>query len=317
MERFDWKKRGHIFAPNALYDWMHYYAAPVTSVEFDDFIRVYFTTRGKLNEQGYYKTQITFLDCKKDNPSELLYVHNAPLISVGNPGTFDEHGTMVAEVFFFKGEYWMYYMGWQRSDTVPYLIRLGVAKSKDGKDFKKVSEGPVIGMSLHVPFGIGNVSVLVENDEMHMWYTHFLPWLPGANGYKPSYDIRYARSKNGLDWEFSNHICIAPLDDNEAIATPCVRKFGDTYHMWYSYREGVNEKGENGAYRIGYATSKDKLNWSRMDSSMNLSVSPEGWDQEMVCYPDVLSTNRETFMFYCGNHYGQTGFGYAALANTK
>ncbi len=315
MEKFNWKKCGPIFAPNANYDWMHYYAAPVTSIEMDDCIRVYFTTRGKLDEQGYYKTQISFLDCNKENPSKVLYVHDAPLLAQGNPGTFDEHGTMIAEVFKFKGEYFMYYMGWQRSDTVPYLIRLGLAKSTDGKKFEKVSEGPVIGMSVHVPFGIGNVSVLVEDEKLHMWYTHFLPWLPGANGYKPSYDIRYARSDNGIDWKFEKAVCIAPLNPNEAIATPCVRKIGSLYHMWYSYREGVNEKGENGAYRIGYAQSTDKLNWIRKDKEMNLTVSDQGWDAEMVCYPDVLTTGKDTRMFYCGNHYGQTGFGYAELDN--
>ena len=91
----NWVKKGKIFSPNSNYDWMHHYAAQVSAIELDDSIRIYFTTRSKLNNEGNYETKITFIDCDKEDPSKIIYTHNKPLLSIGNPGTFDEHGTMM------------------------------------------------------------------------------------------------------------------------------------------------------------------------------------------------------------------------------
>ena len=310
----DYLKISHIFKPDNNYEWMHYYAAPITSVEFSSFIRVYFTTRNIVDEKGHFKTHITFVDCDKNDPSKVLYIHNKPVLEFGPPGTFDEHGTMVADVIVHNGKYYMYYMGWQRSDTVPYMNMLGLAISDDGTNFTKVSDGPVMGNNRFMPLGIGNVSVLVEDGVFHMWYTHYRPWIKTANGYRPNYDIRYAWSGNGLDWKYGDQ-CIAPANDNEALATPCVRKLNGRYHMWYSFRPGVDAAGKSGPYRIGYAVSDDKTTWQRADKLMTLGVSPTGWDSEMVCYPDVLQTKDNIFLFYCGNNYGKEGFGYAKIVN--
>ncbi len=308
----NYEKIAHLFKPDGVYDWMHYYAAPVTSVDFGTFIRVYFTTRNVIDEQGYFKTHIAYVDCDKNDPTKILAISENPLLSFGPPGTFDEHGTMVADVIKHNDKYYMYYMGWQRSDTVPYMNRLGLAMSDDGIHFEKVSDGPVIGISRHVPLGVGNVTVLVEDGVFHMWYTHYCPWIKTGKGYRPNYDIRYASSDNGLDWQFGNQ-CIAPANSNEALATPCVRKINGKYCMWYSYRPGTDALGNSGPYRIGYAESDDKLNWTRKDAEMTLGVSQQGWDSEMVCYPDVLETETEILMFYCGNNYGKDGFGYAKI----
>jgi predicted GH43/DUF377 family glycosyl hydrolase len=309
-----YEKAGHIFKPNDQYEWMHYYAAPVTSVAFDDFIRVYFTTRNVIDEHGYFKTHITFVDCDKQDPTKVINIHNRPILEFGPPGTFDEHGTMVADVIVHNNQYYMYYMGWQRSDTVPYMNMLGLAISDDGVNFTKVSEGPVMGRNRFMPLGIGNVSVLVEDGIFHMWYTHYCPWIKTDKGYRPNYDIRYAQSTNGLDWQFGKQ-CIAPANANEALATPCVRRLGGKYHMWYSFRPGVDATGKSGPYHIGYATSDDGQEWQRKDKEMTMEISEAGWDSEMICYPDVLQINNDLVMFYCGNNYGKEGFGYAKLKN--
>jgi len=308
-----YEKRGQVFKPEGHYEWMHYYAAPVTSVEFADFIRVYFTTRNEIDKTtNYFKTHIAFIDCDKNDPTKVINIHNRPILEFGPPGTFDEHGTMVADVIEHNGQYYMYYMGWQRSDTVPYMNRLGLAISDDGVNFKKVSDGPVMGINRHMPLGMGNVSVLEENGKFHMWYTHYLPWIKTEQGYRPNYDIRYAWSDNGLDWHHGRQ-CIAPANDNEALATPCVRKLNGKYHMWYSYRPGVDASGKSGPYHIGYAVSDDGQEWERRDKEMTIENGKSGWDSEMLCYPDVLQTRDHIYMFYCGNNYGKEGFGFAEI----
>jgi hypothetical protein len=309
-----YEKLGRVFAPAGKSNWMHHYAAPVTSVDFGRFIRVYFSTRGEIDAHGNFCTRITFVDCDRDDPSRVLRTHTTPILQPGPPGTFDEHGTMVADVIAHDGKYYMYYMGWQRSAAVPYVNMLGLAVSDDGETFTKVSDGPVIGISRKLPFGIGNVSVLVEGGVFRMWYTHYRPWIAGPHGYRPNYDIRYASSANGLDWDVGKQ-CIAPASDNEALATPCVRRINGKYHMWYSCRPGVDASGRSGGYRVGYAVSDDGMDWQRADDAISLDVSSAGWDSEMICYPDVLQTEASTFLFYCGNHYGRDGFGCARILN--
>lgn len=311
----NWIKQGHIFSPKNEYDWMQHYAAQVCSIEFDDFIRIYFTTRSKLNDKGNYETKITFLDCDKENPNKILYTHDSPLLPLGQPGTFDEHGTMMCEILFYENKYWLYYLGWQRSETVPYITTLGLALSNDGINFKKLSEGPIIGLNRFSPFGIAKTSIIIEDNEFKMWYTHYNSWHVNEFHfnrleYRPTYDIRFASSKNGLDWDFKDHVCISPTHENEALGAPCVRKLDNKYHMWYGYRDNFN-KGEK--YKMGYAISEDKLNWKRQDNLNIIQSSKQGWDNKMVCYPNVLVLKDNTFMFYSGNGYGKEGFGSAKL----
>ena len=303
----NWIKQGHIYAPSGMLDWMYHYAAQVCPVEFSDFIRVYFTTRSKLNDEGNYETKITFVDCDKNDPGKVIYVHDLPLLSLGTPGTFDEHGTMACEIIFHNNTYWLYYIGWQRSTTVPYINTIGLATSKDGINFNKVSEGPIIGVSKDNPYGVAKSSILIENGMFHMWYGHYTPWIQSENSFKPTYNIRYATSLDGISWEFKN-ICI-PSSKNKAVATPCVRKINDIYHMWYGYRAEVDENGKSGPYKIGYATSFDKINWDLEKDQIDISET--GWDSEMICYPNILKLKDQMLLFYSGNNYGKTGFGYA------
>jgi hypothetical protein len=50
-----------------------------------------------------------------------------------------------------------------------------------------------------------------------------------------------------------------------------------------------------------------------MDSEVGIDVSSAGWDSEMVEYPHVFDHQGTRYMLYNGNHYGETGFGYAIL----
>jgi hypothetical protein len=88
--------------------------------------------------------------------------------------------------------------------------------------------------------------------------------------------------------------------------------------MLFCYRHGseFREKSEKG-YRIGCATSTDLLTWHRDDSNAGLVVSQSGWDSEMVAYPHVFDLNGQIHMFYCGNHFGKEGFGWATLGQVQ
>jgi hypothetical protein len=75
--------------------------------------------------------------------------------------------------------------------------------------------------------------------------------------------------------------------------------------MWFSYRGKY--------YRIGFAVSRDGLQWTRHDGVLGLDVSPEGWDSEMVSYGMVIDCGEQLEMYYTGNGFGRSGLGFATM----
>ena len=71
------------------------------------------------------------------------------------------------------------------------------------------------------------------------------------------YHIRYAESKDGINWQSDGVVCIDYRDEEYAIARPVVYKEDGLYKMWYCYRGGQD------TYRAGYAESEDGIAWER------------------------------------------------------
>ena len=84
--------------------------------------------------------------------------------------------------------------------------------------------------------------------------------------------------------------------------------------MWYCYRGHTDYRmSKIQSYRIGYAESLDGIVWKRMDDVNVIEPSDEGWDSEMVAYPEIVDIENRRLMFYNGNGFGQSGFGYAEI----
>ena len=64
---------------------------------------------------------------------------------------------------------------------------------------------------------------------------------------------------------------------------------------------------------IGYARSSDLKTWEREDEQAGIDVSEDGWDSNMIAYPYVVKTRNGVYLFYNGNGFGASGFGYAIL----
>ena len=50
-----------------------------------------------------------------------------------------------------------------------------------------------------------------------------------------------------------------------------------------------------------------------MDDQSGITISEKGFDDIMICYPNVFKFKNEYYMLYNGNRYGMTGFGIAKL----
>ena len=123
----------------------------------------------------------------------------------------------------------------------------------------------------------------------------------------PRYNIQYAESNDGMDWQREGHVVVPFNSDEEnALARPFVLREGNLYRMWFAHKSG-----ENGKYRMGYAESQDGFDWERNDEFGGLDVSSAGFDSDMIEYFCVSSYDGQKFMFYNGNNYGHDGIGLA------
>jgi len=129
---------------------------------------------------------------------------------------------------------------------------------------------------------------------------------------EPRYHIRYAESLDGISWQKTGRVCIDYDETTDAIGRPCVYQDGALYKMLYSYRGLDGYRDDVAAsYRLGYAESTDGLVWARRDEEVGLKRSETGWDSQMIEYCQVFRHDGRTYVFYNGNGFGGTGFGYA------
>lgn len=289
---------------------MKTHAQVPTPLVCDGFIRVYFSSRP---ERSLSLT--TFADVAAGPPFEVLRVNPAPILDPGSPGTFDEHGIMPSCAVRNGGAVFLYYSGWSRGASVPYTNSTGLAVSEDGGEtFRKISAGPILGKSLSDPYSATSPFVLKEEDGWHMWYCSGTGWHQIGGKYEHTYDIKYARSDDGVRWSAVSKAAIEQRGKYEAITRPFVLKRRDGYHMWFCYRGSHGFRDGEESYRIGYAYSEDRQRWHRDDEKAGISTSEAGWDSKMIAYPAVAAVNDRILMFYNGNGFGAGGFGCASLA---
>lgn len=313
---FKWKKLGLVFNPTDYKNnsWLNEFAQAPSVLEYDDFIRVYFSCRPKANEQGQYVSYSSYVDLNKNNFNVLKLGEN-PILELGKLGTFDEFGTYPSSIIKINDKYMVFYGGWTRCESVPFNVAIGCGISDDGKIFEKLGNGPILSYSLDEPFILSGPKIRKFGDTYYLFYIAGRRWITVNGKPEPVYKIRMATSKDTLNWEKYNKDLIEDLlNENEAQASPDVIFANGKYHMFFCYREASDfRKNKDRSYKIGYAHSTDLISWIRDDSKVGIEISEEGWDSEMIAYPHVVKLNGKYYMFYLGNEVGKYGFGIAEL----
>jgi hypothetical protein len=297
-----WEKLGRILKPDENISWMSTYTGPSFAIQKGNTseFEIYITGRDSKNRSLIGKAIIDI-----NNPESIVSLTEKPIFTIGELGCFDENGVSYPVIVETDNERFMYYVGWMPTVLIPFQNFTGLASAPLHSDeFKRVSRAPILGRTNEEPFSSGSVYVIKE-DKWKIWYTSFLRW--GEKGeHKHYYVIKYAESDDGINWKREGKICIDIKDESEyAIGKPSVIKLNGVYHMWYVYR------GKE--YKIGYAYSKDGIDWIRRDDLAGIDISESGWDSISISYPHVFQYEENLFMLYCGNQYGKEGLGLAKL----
>lgn len=298
-KRMQWEKRGVIITPQRQKWWMRSHAmTPTVDRLSGDLYRVYFSGRDDEN-----RSQIgsAVIEAKEGNLRLVEYAEE-PAITNGDLGCFDDNGVTPSCIVTVNGRKFFYYIGWNLGATVRMHLFGGLAISDDGgRTFVRYSKAPIIERNRINPLLNTSPFVLYDAGVWRMYYVAGVEWVHKD---LPRYNIQYAESSNGLDWERTGHVCIDFASVEEvALARPYVLLEDGVYKMWFCHK-GVE-------YRMGYAESLDGKNWVRRDDFAGLTVSPSGWDDTMVAYPCVFKHGGYTYIFYNGNTYGRDGMGWA------
>jgi len=315
----NWRKIGRIFEParHSFKGGVMEFAQSPQALVLNDCVRIYFSTRTR-DTQGTYLSHIAFADFDR-KMENLLRVHTDPIITLGSLGTFDEHGIFPINVVKYEGKVYAFTCGWSRRVSVPVETSIGLAVSRDdGLTFEKIGSGPILTSSLQEPFLVGDPFVTIDADGWHMWYIYGTKWMKiTERETSPArvYKIGFATSNEGIEWsKRAGQLIPDRLNADECQALPTVIKIRNRHHMYFCYREATDfRNNKNRGYRIGYSYSDDLQNWVRDDGNSGIQCSTEGWDSDMMCYPNVFRCDDNIHLLYNGNEFGRYGFGLASL----
>jgi len=302
-----WKKMGHIYSSQLFKT--GYSLCPFVDEIDEKTWRIHIHSR-----TPDIVTYPTYIDVEAGNPKNILKVYeDKPLLETGKLGTFDYFGVAICSVVKVNDKKYGYTVGWNKKADVPYALNIGLVVSDDnGNTYHRIFDGPIIDRNPYDPIFVSAPCVIKDNDIYRIYYISCTKWNETETKPEPIYVIKTAESKDGIHFKTSPHICINYEYDGEAMGRPWVIKDKDIYKMWFSTRGSIDYRKKEGQhYTITYAESKDGINWIRKPEKFNLTTSIEGWDSEMIEYCSVIKHENKYFMFYNGNGFGKTGFGYA------
>jgi hypothetical protein len=312
LRRMKWEKKGLVCSA-ASFDLPWYRKntmVPVPHLRADGRLRIFITMCDEANVG-----RIGYVDVDPADPSRVLGYSREPVLAPGEAGSFSDNGVLTASLLKVGDKLYMYYSAYQACVKVPYLVLSGVAVSTDdGETFTNLTRAPLLDRVEGEIFLRSAPVVMPEGEGFRVWYTSDAGsgWVTGEDGrQRPCYDIKHLRVGSPTEWPRVQGTSCIPMGPGEhGIAKGALWKEGGLYRMIFSVRSLT--KG----YRLGYAESADGERFVRKDDEVGIDVSASGWDSEMIAFPERFEFRGRTYLFYCGNHYGMGGMGYAELTDS-
>ena len=283
---------------------------PVPWRKSDSTIRIFLTLCDERNVG-----RIGYVDVDASDPGRILDYSKTPLIDVGAPGTYDDNGVVTSSVLEADGRLYQYYSGYELSTKIPYKIFCGVAESLDGGEtFRKLNKASILPPIDDELFN--RCAPYVRRDRSGGYRMFYLgddgnTWRTDRNGHKvPMYTLKTLHSESPTRWPLEAGTLVMPFQTEEecGITLPNIWEDGGKFKMIYSIRR------VNAGYTLGYAESDDGVRFVRRDEELAFAGERGEWESEMMCYAELIAVDGRTYMFYCGNHYGMGGIGWAELS---
>ncbi|MGE3173357.1 MAG: hypothetical protein AB7O97_12085 [Planctomycetota bacterium] len=294
-----WERRGLLFAPPGDRDWRRTHASnPTAVVRSPRCVRVYYSSRdaARRSSIGWFEFDPTA------EPARVTAVADAPVLTPGAQGLFDDSGASVGCVVADGDRWLLYYTGWNLGVTVPWRNSIGLAVSTDaGATFRRHGRAPILDRTDDDPFSLSYPWVARDGDGWRMWYGSNLTW--GAGTDDMTHVLKAAVSDDGVHWRRDGGTALELGPGERCHARPCALRTADGWRMWFAAR--------GAAYRIAAAESADGARWQRRDDLLGLAPSSSGWDAAMTCYPCVFESSGRLHLLYNGDGFGATGIGLA------
>lgn len=294
-----WHKLGQIFVPGSSHRKLASHAANPLAVRLSgDVFRIFFSGRDAQNRSSVGAVDIDIVH------RTIVAQHAEPFFTHGPQGSFYEAGVSIGNIYTIGTQRYMGFMGWQNPPQGHWRGDIGRLLLHDDGNLSLDSATPLMGVNGTDPISLSYPFVLHDGERYRMWYGSTIAWDAG-NG-EMLHVIKHAHSPDGHQWHRDGLAVPYIVGEAQAFSRPAMLRDTTGWHMWFSYRSGAGE-----TYRIGYAHSSDGLAWELQNENAGITVSEEGWDSEMICYPYVFEHNEQRYMLYNGNGYGRTGFGLA------
>jgi hypothetical protein len=207
-----------------------------------------------------------------------------PVLSLGPAGSFDDMHIFAPCVVLEDELYRMWYCG-SRGEVRDRVFQLGLATSRDGREFTKLDTGPVFAFgdgkhSVLTPALLrnGDGSVVRENGKLRMWFssTHFV-------GPSDLHTLHETTSADGVHWS-------KPSDAQlEHAYAPSVLWDEQTYRMWYTDVFAS-------PWIIRHAQSSDGRSWTVTEEPAIILDQP--WESGQLFYTAVLKLDGVYIMWY-------------------
>lgn len=301
-----WQKLGQVYHRQREAGWWHSHTmAPSAICLNDEVIRVFL---GCWDSAGI--SRIGYVDVSAERPNEVLAVSPKPVVDIGRPGCFDDNGVFPGHATRVGDTIYLYYTGFQLGEKIRYFNFGGLALSRDGgQSFTRVSEAPILdradeGLSVRA-----GQSILHESGAFHTVYSAGSDWVNVGGYLRPTYDVYYQSSPDGLAYQRSGQrIVTHDASVEHGLGRPQLVRLGERYVVFYT-RRTLDMK-----YHFGLSLSDDLQHWERADHLASI-VHGTGFDSEMVYFPSLVSVpgSGRRFLFYAGNGFGRDGLGVAEL----
>lgn len=240
-------------------------------VVMKDRIRVYFSARDSQKQSHCF-----FYDLNRDNPLEIIDTCTEPLIPLGKPGEFDEHGTMPS----WANKDVIWFTGWNKTgrDDVRYRTACGyfVLKTKE--------KGILLDRLNNAPCGTSMPFQYVDGNYTYILYMSYIGWEDG----EPLYEISEHTSYLGYEGTTEDYETLLHLKANEGgLARPVMFK----NKLFYCKRG-----------KTKYRTNRDesyKMFYCSLRNKKETPIEVEGCESDlMIAYGYPFQVDKKVYMLH-------------------